>query len=307
MVPRSSTLTEKNWLGQENDYVIDYNTSEITFTPNKLITKDKRIVVEFQYSDKNYARSVIESVNSLEIQNWKFQFNLYSEQDSKPTASTKVRSRRQDVLALVGDDMLRAVVPSGDSVGYSSDQVRYALIDSLGYDSVFIYSTNQNQAFYQVIFSDLGQGNADYLQDEFSSFGRTYKWVAPDTINGQIFRNGRYAPVQVLIAPKKRQMATLGIAHDISKYSKVNFEIAASNFDQNTFSQFDRFDNQGYGVKANYKLNKPIKDKPWKLIGAAQFESISKHFNRIERFRSVEFDRNWNIRNAGYDGKPVQR
>jgi len=283
--------------GQENDYVIDYNTSEIEFTPKQLITKDKRITIEFQYSDKNYARSVVESSNLFSVNGWKVHLNVYSEQDSKnQPLQQDLKQSEKNLLSQVGDNLLAAIAPSADSVGYSADQVLYKKVDSLGYASVYVNSNNPDSAHYRLIFSNVGSGNGNYIEEDFSPFGRVYKWVAPDTVAGVLILSGSYEPVRLLATPKKRQMVNAGFEKKLSKHSKLFFDAALSNEDLNTFSQLNTSDNTGYAVKASFNTVKPIfKSKKWKLKSALDFETQSSTFKRIERFRAVEFQRNWNV------------
>ena len=284
--------------GQDNDYVIDYNTAEITFTPNQMITKDRRIVVEFQYSDKNFARSILTSKNTFQTNKWKLSLNAYSEQDSKnQPLQQELSQNERDLLSIVGDNLLDAVISSPDSVGYSTNQVLYAKYDSLGYE-IYEYNTNSDSALYQVVFSDVGVGNGHYIEDEFSAFGRVYKWVAPDTISGVIHPNGTYEPVKILVTPKKRQMFTLAAERSLSANTKIKLESALSNSDLNTFSSLNSEDNLGYAFKGSLESKKTLnKLQDWKLKSSLGGEYVHKNFSRIERFRSVEFERNWNLLN----------
>jgi hypothetical protein len=284
--------------GQENDYVIDYNTAEITFTAKRLITKDRRITVEFQYSDKNYARSLVRLDHSVDFGKSTLRFNVYSEQDHRnQPLQQQLSDEERLVLREAGDDPLLATVPGVDSTGFADDQVLYQRLDSLGYFPVFRYNTNPDTAVWRITFTQVGAGLGDYVQQEFTPNGRVFRWVAPDTVNGVLVRRGDHAPVRVLVTPRSQQLITIGFDHTPSTRTNATVELAYSNEDRNTFSQADQADDQGYGLMAHGEHAIPIsaKDTTLHLLLGARTEAISRNFRFVERYRAVEFDRNWNI------------
>ncbi|HNW97685.1 MAG TPA: hypothetical protein PKK00_04650 [Bacteroidales bacterium] len=280
--------------GQENDYTIDYNTAEITFTAKRLITKDSRISVEFEYSDKNYSRSLFYSGNEYSTKKTKVRLNYYSEQDIKNQPLQQELSDEQKlILSQIGDSLDEAFVPYVDSIAYTNDQVLYKKIDSLGYSPVYVYCTNADSAHYRLGFSNVGTNKGNYIQIQSSANGKVFKWVAP--VGGIL--QGNYEPVVLLVTPKQKRMITLAADYVISKNTKATVETAMSKNDLNLFSSADSKDDIGYGIKANIKniihLNK--KDSAgWKLTSELNHEYIGKTFSPVERYRNIEFERDWN-------------
>lgn len=291
--------------GQENDYVIDYNTAEVTFTARRLITKDRRISIEFQYSDKNYARSMVRSNNETVIGRSTVRFNLFSEQDHRnQPLQQQLSEQEREVLRLAGDNPLAATVSGVDSTGYLTDQVLYGQVDSLGYSPVYVYSTVPDSAYLRITFTAVGSGNGDYVQQEFTPNGRVFQWVAPDTINGVIVRRGDHVPLRVLIAPRSQQLITLGVDHRFSGRTKARAEVAFSNNDRNTFSSIDEADDQGLGVMAGLEHSIPAgkRDTSLQWTFSGDVEAITRDFQFVERYRPVEFERNWNILGTAFTG-----
>ncbi len=285
--------------GQENDYIIDYNTAEIIFTARQLITKDKRIAIEFQYTDANYARSMVQTSTGLESDRYKVYVNFFSEQDSKnqPLQQDLSDSDRA-ALSLAGNDTEQAVVPSFEQIAeFNNDQVLYNLVDSLGYDSVFVRALGAGAAVFQVTFSEVNTGNADYVQDGFDATGRIFRWVAPDTIAGTLVHNGTHLPVRQLIAPQRNQILMAGGSYKITKNTTAEGEIGFSNSDQNTFSDIGNEENLAYAFMAHLKHDQMLsnKPKPMMLSASAMIEAIGDKFSPIEPYRSVEFNRDWNL------------
>jgi hypothetical protein len=316
--------------GQENDYVINYNTAEITFTPKNLITKDKRIVIEFQYSDKNYARSLIHGGTEYKGKNIKARINVYSEQDNKnKPLQQELSDPQKKLLAGIGDSLQNAVWPSGDSIAFNSSEVLYQKKDSTKgthfYPGIYIYSTDSSKAHFRLSFSFVGANKGNYNLKQSAANGKVYEWILPDTLARH--PNGSYEPVILLAAPKQKQMVTAGADFILSKNSKLSVEGAASKNNINTFSQLDKANDIGLAGKLNFdnkirltsnsfpqgevskldssssKTGKPgngaaEKNEGWNLLTNLNYEFVQKTFSPIERFRPVEFERDWNIANT---------
>lgn len=290
--------------GQDNDYIIDYNTAELTFTPNRIINKDQRIVVEFQYADQNYARSIFFIENQYKKKNLQLDFNVYSEQDSKnQPLQQELNDNEKKVLSEAGDDLNKAIVSGIDTAGFDNDQVRYKLVDTLGFSDVLVFSKNADSAIYSATFSLVGQGNGNYRQIRSDANGRVFQWVRPNADGTAV---GDYEPVIQLISPKQRQMVTLGGKYEIEDHTQIEFESAFTNNDLNTFSSRDSKDDQSYAIKFKLNHSQTINQKD-SVEGSAWnselfYEQRGRDFQFIERYRDVEFDRDWNIRGLALNG-----
>lgn len=289
--------------GELNEYTIDYNIGEIVFTPKQIITKEKRIVVEFEYSDRHYSRSFFYNEANWKTKNTHNFISFFSETDIKNQSIQPVLDDSQkNFLSTIGDDVSNSWFPNFDSVAFSSNEIRYKLIDTtfdnIVYDSIFVYSTNPDSAFYRLGFVNVGKNSGNYILDISLSNGRVYKWVAP--INN--IPQGEFEPIIKLVPPTKKQMLNIGTTIKTGQYSALNSEVAISQYDKNTFSQKDQHDDFGVAFKINYSYARKIgssKDsiKQWKFGSTINYELISSNFQPIEPFRDVEFERSFSISN----------
>lgn len=272
--------------GENNDYIIDYNNSEITFNTTFPITADMRISVEYQYNDRVFNRFITyEKVNytsdKLSVGGY-----FYSENDLKnQSLEPELTNEQKQLLADAGDNKLAMISPSANKTPYLENSILY-IKKAQGTTEIYEYSTNENDELYQVTFSYIGENLADYSLKEVIATGKIYEYVG-----GKL---GDYAPAILLTSPEKLQLAVIKASYKPSQKTIINTETAFSNNDENLFSGIDNQNNHGLATKLDW--SQVIFKKKWVLKSLLKYDYINKDFKSIERIENIEFERDWNIK-----------
>jgi hypothetical protein len=290
--------------GSDFDYIIDYNLAEISFTFNRMITKDSRIIVEFEYVDQSYMRSMQTATIDWTRGKSKTYFNFYNEQDSKTSlGNVNLDSTDINILSNSGDDIIGASrngIRFVNEENSSSDIIFYRKeFNPEVNDSILVYDSGTENGRYTAYFSDVGESNGSYSIKEGTTLnGRIYEYVGKD--------NGRYEPIIRLVAPERKQLITVGNQTTLSKNTLLNSEISISNKDINRFSSLDDNDNIGTAGFIQLISKKVFEQKTDstvnKILSAdISYEFVNQLFNPLNPYRSAEFNRDWNL--TGTDEK----
>lgn len=289
--------------GEDQDYVINYNTAEVTFTPNRMITQDARIQVEFEYADRNYLNVNLYLNDEVTINNkLKIRMALFSNSDSRNSPINQSLTPDQTkFLNRLGDSITHAFYPVANVDTFAAGKILYKRIDTtyknaagiVVHDSAYVFSTDPTTTLYNLSFANVGVGYGNYIPDLNGVNGNVFLWVAP--VNGQM--QGSYEAAQFLVTPKTQRIMTVGADYTVNKSTSVSAEVATSHYDINTLSNIDKANDDGYAAKFQLRNSAAVgaSAKGLRLNSNLGYEYVQANFQPLERLRPVEFTRDWGL------------
>ena len=271
--------------GENNDYIIDYNTAEITFNTTFPITADMRITAEYQFTDRVYTRFITYNRVAYKTDKLTVSGYFYNENDLKNQPLEQDLSNEQkQLLADAGNNINEMVTPSAFVTPFSEDKILYKKI-LVGTTEVFESSTNETDELYNVTFTYVGENLGSYILKDVIAIGKIFEYTGENS--------GNYNPIIQLIAPNKLQIAVFKASYNPSQKTAIHVETAFSNNDENLFSTIDNSTNKGVATKLGW--DQVIFQHKWQLKSNLKFDFINEDFKSIERVQSIEFNRDWNI------------
>lgn len=270
--------------GENQDYVINYNTGEVTFTSFRPIFQQNFITISFNYTNRNYSRYLFTGKLQHQREKFRIGLNWFMENDNKNAPlALNLSKEDEQILADAGNDPNLMYAPSGVVAEYDVNKILYRLIQDPN-GNRYQYSTDATQTLYTVSFTYFGANLGDYKLTQTTNNGRVFEYVGPNA--------GDYRAVRKLPSPQKSQVYTLNSEY-LLKDGKIGTDISLSNYDINLFSSKDSDQNLGYA--ARIFGNKTFTKNSWKGTPSFEYQYIDKQFHILDRINDVEFSRDFNL------------
>lgn len=281
--------------GFNQDYVIDYNTGEITLNNQLLITQYTRLRCDFEYAERNYSRTIFTAEHQEKVGFATVGVSHYQEQDNpNRPLSFSLDSSSTSILRKAGDDPSLAILPTAQSVTtFQEGQLLYTRRDTVIDSQLFYWyrvAKKEDVNFYQVIFSEVGQGKGDYIFGQYLGNGKSFVYSGPG--------KGNFLPVRQAVLPNQRSMSRAFIHFPINASHSIDVEGAISRLDKNRFSKLDDGDNSGNAQNLIYRWQPTVLVRKISSKLEIGYTRLSANFNAIDRFRPIEFDRDWNAQSG---------
>ncbi len=294
--------------GEDRDYVIEYNTGEITFTPSRVIDVNARIVIDFQYRVQNYARTLVYGEYQGKLLKDKLDLRIsYGREADDPSVTFDQPLGTRDLAALrsAGPEATQASSSGVDSLGYTTAETRYEKRDTtVGatlYQGVLVQSTNPALAVFRATFSFVGPGRGDYVRAASNTNSNVFKWVPP--LPGGI-PAGDFAPVRILAAPRATQVANLGAAYAITPHVSVFTESAISGDTPNLLSASAKAFT-GVATHSGLRLTDLPLGTALRLSSEVAYQYVDARYTNFDRVYKMEYGRDWNFDDLG--GRALER
>lgn len=279
--------------GENEDYLIDYNAGEIIFNANFPITSEMRIVIEYQYADQNYSRVLGTAGGSYQTEKFQISSFVYTETDLRNQPIQQALSDEQvGVLREAGNDQSQMIAPSAVPTEFSENRILYRK-EILNGEEVFVFSNDPEDELFSVRFTNVGANQGNYVVSTDNAISRIFEYVPPQ--NG--VPQGEFEPVIQLFAPERLQVGVVQSTYKNGEHSYVSSELAASDNDENLFSNLDNDDNQGLAYKVETRQRVLNNQNNWNVDVFGNLDYIHRNYTSIERLYNVEFQRDWNLFN----------
>ncbi|MCB9202023.1 MAG: hypothetical protein H6604_03105 [Flavobacteriales bacterium] len=274
--------------GEENDYTINYNTGEITFSNNRLMTANSRITAEYIYTNQNYNRFLTLFQSKHESENLVISTQYFSEGDQRNNpVNQNLNQSDIEVLKNAGNNQNLMYNTSVQEAEYDENRVLYRKQIIAGQE-IYEFSTNQDEQLYSISFLEVGENKGDYVLTNSSVNGRVFEYVNP--ISG--VSQGNYAPIKRLNPPTNKKVFSTNSKFNAFN-TKVEVDLAYSNKDENLFSKIDNDSNHGFAGKIS--VLKEIQLEKVQSKNRIDLQFIQKNFAIINRINAVEFNRDFNL------------